>query len=68
MRDTTERPEAVEAGTVVMIGTKREKIVSSVTELITNSKKYKNMSLSHNPYGDGEACNRIIKRLFEIFK
>jgi len=65
MRDTTERPEAVEAGTVKLVGTDTNKIVSEATELIDNSQSYEKMSKAHNPYGDGEACNRIIEFLKE---
>ena len=60
MRDVTERPEAVEAGTVKLVGTDIKKIVNSVNELLTNEDKYKKMSHSHNPYGDGKACDRIV--------
>lgn len=63
MRDTTERPEAVEAGTVKLVGTDREKIVNEVSQLIDNKEYYKTMSLANNPYGDGKACDRIIKIL-----
>jgi UDP-N-acetylglucosamine 2-epimerase (non-hydrolysing) len=61
MRDTTERPEAVEAGTVILVGTAVAKIVSETQELLNNSIKYKSMSSLHNPYGDGKACQRIIE-------
>jgi UDP-N-acetylglucosamine 2-epimerase (non-hydrolysing) len=63
MRDVTERPEAVKAGTVKLVGTDIKKIVSSVNELLANKDKYKEMSLSHNPYGDGKSCDRIIEIL-----
>lgn len=63
MRDTTERPEAVDAGTVELVGTNKTLIVKKVTELISNKRKYKKMSQAHNPYGDGEACRRIIEAL-----
>lgn len=59
MRDTTERPEAVDAGTVKLVGTNVELITSSLTELLTNEKSYSEMSRAHNPYGDGNACSRI---------
>lgn len=65
MRDTTERPEAVEAGTVKLVGTDIDKIVSSVSELIDDSDAYQLMSVAHNPYGDGLACDRIINALLE---
>jgi UDP-N-acetylglucosamine 2-epimerase (non-hydrolysing) len=59
MRDTTERPEAVEAGTVKLVGTDVEKITASLHELLNNEIAYKAMSHAHNPYGDGKACQRI---------
>jgi UDP-N-acetylglucosamine 2-epimerase (non-hydrolysing) len=59
MRDTTERPEAVEAGTVKLVGTNVERITSSLNALLTNETAYKAMSRAHNPYGDGKACQRI---------
>lgn len=64
MRDTTERPEAVEAGTVKLVGTDVEKIVSTVTELLSNTVAYERMSFAHNPYGDGTACQKIRDVLF----
>lgn len=60
MRDVTERPEAVTAGTVRLVGADRSRIVSNVAELLDNESSYKSMSRAHNPYGDGEACSRII--------
>ena len=63
MRDTTERPEAVEAGTVKLVGTNAEAIVSNVTALLLDKEMYKRMSEPHNPYGDGQACERIIAAL-----
>ncbi len=63
MRDTTERPEAVEAGTVKLVGTDAEAIVSNVTDLLQDKEMYKRMSETHNPYGDGQACERIIAAL-----
>jgi UDP-N-acetylglucosamine 2-epimerase (non-hydrolysing) len=60
MRDVTERPEAVEAGTVVLVGANRERIVAKVSELLENDVTYKRMSRAHNPYGDGKACERIM--------
>ncbi|GAA0296619.1 UDP-N-acetylglucosamine 2-epimerase (non-hydrolyzing) [Psychrosphaera haliotis] len=59
MRDTTERPEAVEAGTVKLVGTGVEKITSEVSSLLNNANSYQEMSFAHNPYGDGQACQRI---------
>ena len=63
LRDTTERPEAVEAGTVKLVGTDAEAIVSNVTALLLDKEMYKRMSETHNPYGDGQACERIIAAL-----
>ncbi len=59
MRDTTERPEAVEAGTVKLVGADEKEIVRVVNQLLTNKKIYKNMSKAHNPYGDGHASQAI---------
>ena len=61
MRDTTERPEAVEAGTVLLVGTDEELIVSKALDLLNNNEKFEKMSKLHNPYGDGLASNRILK-------
>lgn len=60
MRDTTERPEAVEAGTVKLVGTNYDTIINSVSDLLDNEKSYLQMSQSTNPYGDGKACERIV--------
>jgi UDP-N-acetylglucosamine 2-epimerase (non-hydrolysing) len=60
MRDTTERPEAVEAGTVLLVGTDEELIVSKALDLLNNNEKFEKMSKLHNPYGDGLASNRIV--------
>lgn len=61
MRDTTERPEAVEAGTVILVGTNRALIVEEANSLIRNPHRYNVMTALHNPYGDGEACRRIVE-------
>jgi UDP-N-acetylglucosamine 2-epimerase (non-hydrolysing) len=61
MRDVTERPEAVEAGTVRLVGADTAKIVSNVSELLSNPQSYLKMSKAHNPYGDGKASERIVK-------
>jgi UDP-N-acetylglucosamine 2-epimerase (non-hydrolysing) len=61
MRDTTERPEAVDAGTVILVGTDTHKIIKETQELLDDSDKYGSMSSLHNPYGDGKACQRIIE-------
>ena len=63
MRNTTERPEAVEAGTVKLVGTDAETSVGNVVELLRNKELYKRMSETHNPYGDGQACERIVNAL-----
>ena len=61
MRDTTERPEAVEAGTVKLVGADKAKIIHNVTLLLDNEEEYQKMSFSHNPYGDGQASQRIVE-------
>lgn len=66
MRDTTERPEAVDAGTVILVGTDKEKIVKETNGLISNSLHYQTMSELHNPYGDGNACKRIVNFMVKI--
>ena len=66
MRDTTERPEAVEAGTVKLVGTDANTIKQAVIELLDNDEAYKAMSFAHNPYGDGEASQRITSYLSEV--
>lgn len=65
MRDTTERPEALEAGTVKLVGTDYDKIVSEVSSLLDNQKYYNIMSKAVNPYGDGHSCERIVAKLSE---
>jgi len=60
MRDTTERPEAIDAGTVKLVGTNPENIISEVTRLLEDKIGYEQMSKAHNPYGDGKACEKII--------
>lgn len=66
MRDTTERPEAVEAGTVKLVGTEVDAISSNIHSLLTDTHAYQRMSFAHNPYGDGKACARIIETLINI--
>ena len=61
MRDTTERPEAVDAGTVILVGTDKEKIINETLALMNNPERYKKMSKLHNPYGDGKASKRIVE-------
>lgn len=63
MRDTTERPEAVDAGTVRLVGTDKTKITQSLNDLLSDKKAYNAMSFAHNPYGDGNACARILDTL-----
>jgi UDP-N-acetylglucosamine 2-epimerase (non-hydrolysing) len=63
MRDTTERPEAVDAGTVMLVGTDVDTIVKELSTLLTSESAYKEMSFAHNPYGDGKACQRICDAL-----
>ena len=63
MRDTTERPEALSAGTVKLVGTDFDKIVDEVSLLLDDATHYETMSQAVNPYGDGHACERIIFKL-----
>ncbi|BAF70367.1 non-hydrolyzing UDP-N-acetylglucosamine 2-epimerase [Nitratiruptor sp. SB155-2] len=65
MRDTTERPEAVEAGTVKLVGTDKEKIVKEAQQLIDDKQAYEKMAMARNPYGDGKASERIKEFLIE---
>ncbi|MEM6466961.1 MAG: UDP-N-acetylglucosamine 2-epimerase (non-hydrolyzing), partial [Pseudomonadota bacterium] len=65
MRDTTERPEAVEAGTVRLVGTDRAKIVAEVSRLLEDPEHYAQMGRAHNPYGDGQAGTRITAAIEE---
>lgn len=66
MRDTTERPEAVEAGTVILVGTDKQKIIQEAQILLDNKEIYKKMSALHNPYGDGKACEKIVSFIKNI--
>jgi len=68
MRDTTERPEAVDAGTVKLVGTDKYKIAGEAQKLLDDEQKYKRMSRAHNPYGDGKACQKIIDFLVNSFE
>ena len=68
MRDITERTEAVEAGTVKIVGTKKDEIIRNVQELLDNSNLYKSMSEANNPYGDGFSSSKIKKILLEVNK
>lgn len=64
MRDTTERPEALEAGTVKLVGTDYDKILSEVSNLLEDTVCYNKMSQANNPYGDGKACEKIVNKFF----
>jgi UDP-N-acetylglucosamine 2-epimerase (non-hydrolysing) len=66
MRDVTERPEAIEAGTVMLVGTDRARIVEGVEQVMRDKAVYSAMSHAHNPYGDGHAVPRIIEVLKKI--
>ena len=65
MRNTTERPEAVEAGTVILVGTNTELIIKETLDLLNDKERFNSMSQLHNPYGDGKACEKIISKLQE---
>ena len=67
LRDTTERPEAVDAGTVRLVGTDEDLIVDSVTELLTDETAYKEMAQAVNPYGDGLAAARTAQAIAHYF-
>ncbi len=67
MRDTTERPEAVEAGTVRLVGTDTATIVAEATRLLDHRDAYEAMSRAHNPYGDGKAAGRIVDAIRDSF-
>jgi len=66
MRNKSERPEAIEAGTAKLVGTNRNQIIKEVCSLLADKKEYEKMAYSHNPYGDGHACERILKLLQEV--
>ena len=67
LRDTTERPEAVEAGTVKLIGTSRERVLEESRRLLTDDNEYRRMTEASNPYGDGQAAGRIVQILLHRF-
>ena len=67
MRDISERPEALTAGTAKLVGTSKEKIVREVSRLLTDKNAYQGMSRRHNPYGDGRAAKRIVKAIMERY-
>ena len=66
MRNTTERPEAVEAGTVKLVGTNYQTIIDNVSTLLNSQDEYDKMSKANNPYGDGQACRRIIEKISSL--
>lgn len=68
MRDTTERPAAVKAGTVKLVGTDKEKIIRDVSLLLDDANEYRKMSQAVNPYGDGKACERIVTFLTQMLR
>lgn len=68
MRDTTERPEAVSAGTVKLVGTQTDRIVEELNRLLEDPLAYSSMSYAHNPYGEGDACKRILETLLTLHK
>jgi UDP-N-acetylglucosamine 2-epimerase (non-hydrolysing) len=65
MRETTERPEGVTAGTARLVGTDVETIVSEIFNLLDNKPAYDAMARAHNPFGDGQACARIVETLIQ---
>ncbi|WP_294578049.1 non-hydrolyzing UDP-N-acetylglucosamine 2-epimerase [uncultured Thomasclavelia sp.] len=67
MRDTTERPEGVAAGTLKLVGTNEERIYNAFSQLLNDENEYKKMSNASNPYGDGTACKKIVEILFQSF-
>ena len=66
LRNITERPEAVDAGTVILVGTKKKVIIDHVSKLLEDVNSYERMANAHNPYGDGKACDRIVSALKEL--
>ena len=67
MRDTTERPEGVEAGTLKLVGTNEDTIYNEFTKLLDNPSEYEKMSKASNPYGDGHASERIANAIIDYF-
>ncbi|SUU49799.1 UDP-N-acetyl glucosamine-2-epimerase [Actinobacillus ureae] len=67
MRETTERPEAIKAGTVRLVGTDTRKIIAEVERLLQDKNAYQAMAQAHNPYGDGQACLRIVTAIKQTF-
>lgn len=68
LRDTTERPEGIEAGTLKLAGVEEETIYQLATELLTNKESYEKMAKAANPYGDGQASKRIVEAIQYYFK
>jgi UDP-N-acetylglucosamine 2-epimerase (non-hydrolysing) len=68
MRETTERPEAVAAGTARLVGTDPDRIVAEVRRLLEDPAAYESMSRAHNPYGDGQAARRIVEAILSHFR
>jgi UDP-N-acetylglucosamine 2-epimerase (non-hydrolysing) len=68
MRTVTERPEALDAGTVKLVGTSVERITAELSDLLTSEMAYAAMSFAHNPYGDGKASKRICDSLYSTIK
>jgi UDP-N-acetylglucosamine 2-epimerase (non-hydrolysing) len=68
MRNTTERPEAIEAGTVKLVGTSKDLIIDEITRLVSNPEAYSLMAQAQNPYGDGKASKRIVQKLIEVLE
>lgn len=68
LRDTTERPEGIEAGTLKLVGTNEELIYNETKQLLENYELYKKMSEAHNPYGDGLASKRIVDEIIKRFE
>ena len=66
MRDTTERPEGVQAGTVKLVGANQRTIVDETIRLLNDSEAYRKMAFAHNPYGDGTASNKIMDALMSF--
>lgn len=67
MRDTTERPEALHAGTVKLVGTDKDVIIKEITTLLQNAERYNAMAQAHNPYGDGHACEKIVSQIKKYY-
>ncbi len=68
MRNTTERPEALDAGTVILVGTDKDKIIKEAQRLLEDPIAYEEMSKAHNPYGDGKACEKILEFIKDVLK